>query len=51
MSKIPISDINKRGLFSNFALYLKGRHFSAIRFDILIFCNTLDLKMNLGNLY
>ena len=25
MSKIPISDLDKEGLFSNFVLYLKGK--------------------------
>ena len=45
MSKKTISHPNKRALFSNFALYSKGRYFSITRFDILIFCNILNLEM------
>ena len=54
MSKIPISDLSKRSLFSNLAFYLSGRHFSVIlitKFDILIFCNILHLEMNFANLH
>ena len=49
MSKISILDLNKRGFFSNFALYSKGRNFSIAIFDILIFCNILHLEMNFEN--
>ena len=51
MSKITISDLNKGSLFSNCALYSKGRHFSIIKFDIPVFCNVLNLEMNVGNLH
>ena len=51
ITKMPTSDLNKRDLFSNFALYSKGYHFSITSFDILIFCNILNLEMNFGNLY
>ena len=42
---MPISDVNKRGSFSDFALKSKGSHFSIGSFDILIFCNILHLEM------
>ena len=51
MSNIPISDLNKRGLFSNFALCLKGHHCSITKFDNLGLCNILHLEMKFGNLY
>ena len=51
MSKIPFSNLNKRGFFSNFALCSNGRHFSITRSDTLIFCSALYLEMNFGNLY
>ena len=51
MSKISTLDLNKEGSFSNFALYLKGCHFSITRFDILIFCNIVHLKIIFGNFY
>ena len=51
MSKIPISDLSKRSLFSNLAFYLSDRHFSITKFDILIFCNILHLEMNFANLH
>ena len=41
MSKISISDLNERDLFSNFTLYSKGCHFS-----ILILYNIQHLEMN-----
>ena len=50
MSKIKILDLNKGGLFSNFSLYPKDRHFN-IRFDILTFCNILHHQMNFRKLY
>ena len=49
MSKIPISNLYKKDLFSNFALYSKGRHFSFKRFDTLVFCNILHPEINFGN--
>ena len=51
MSKIPMSDLNKRDLFLSFAFYSKGRQFSITKFDIVIFCNILHLEMNFGNMY
>ena len=51
MSKIPILDLNKRILFSSFALYSKGRHFSITKFDILVICNILHLEIDFGNLH
>ena len=51
MSEIPTSDVNKRGLFSNFVLYSKGHHFRTTWFDIIIFCNMLHFEMNFGNFY
>ena len=43
ISKIPISDLRKRSVFSNFALYSKGCYFSITRLDILIFCNIIHI--------
>ena len=51
MSKIFTLDLNKEGSFSNFALYSKAFHFSITRFDIIIFCNILHLKIIFGNFY
>ena len=46
MSKILISDLNERDLFSNFTLYSKGCHFSITRFGILILYNIQHLEIN-----
>ena len=51
ISKVPISDVNKRGLFTDFALNRKGCHFSITRFEIPIFCNILNLEINFRNFY
>ena len=45
-NQIPISDLNKRDFFSNFALYSKGCHFNITRFHILKFCNIQTASWN-----
>ena len=51
MSKIPMSDLNKKVFFANSTSYTKGRRFSMTSFDILVFFNILHLEMNFGNLH
>ena len=45
MSKIPISGLNKRNLFSNLP-YIQRAAILVSMFDILVFGNILHLEMN-----